>query len=453
VNADRAADIAVVGGGLAGLATAFFLRRLRPDVDLVILERGDAAGGKVRSTVHDGFTFDWGPNGFLDEAPETLMLCEALGLEDVLLGASSAAGDRFLVRESALVALPRSPAAFLRSPLVPAGGRLRALLEPLVPRWGGREESVASFLERRFGRGVADAFAESLVTGIAAGDPHALSVDALLPRLRDLERRHGSVLLGMIAAQRRARREGRRSRLSSLPGGMQRLIDALALNLGPSLSVSAPVVALKRRGDGYVVVVEGGSEVIARRVVLAVPAFVGAELLAPHLPEAAQLLAEIPYAPVVVVGLGYRQQDLGRSASGFGFLAPRGQGVRSLGVLWSSSLFPNQAPAGGVALRAIAGGMLDPSFLELSDSDAISVVQRDLGLAMGIEAAPQVTMVIRWRRGIPQYQLGHTERLRQVEMALSALPGVIMTGNAYRGVGINDVVRDACRIAEVLATD
>ncbi len=448
-------SVAIVGAGISGLATAFFLRQLRPDLKLTVLEKGaEPGGGKVRSSRRDGFTFDWGPNGFLTNAPETLALADALGLSDALLPASRAAGRRYLFRDGALKPLPTSPLAFLRSDLVSPTSKVRALLEPLLARREEREESVYRFLERHFGVGVARAFADPLVVGITAGDASELSVDALFPHFRAIEREHGSLVRGLIAAQRRSRREGGpRTHLASFRnGGIQRLIDALTSELDASLRLGAGVIALERSGpSGYLLRVEGGGEVRAERVVLAVPAFTAARLLEPHLPEAARQLAAIPYTSVQVFGLGFDQTELPRPLDGFGFLTPRGQGVRSRGVLWSSSVFPDQAPEGKVMVRVIAGGTADPDFTELSTDEALTEVRRDLEVTMGITAAPSHLEMVRWRRGIPQYLLGHQERLRQLEATLTSLPGVVLTGNAYRGVGLNDCVRDAGRVATALS--
>lgn len=454
--------VAVVGGGLAGLATAHALVARRPDLDVVVLEADAAPGGKVRSSAQDGYVFDWGPNGFLANVPETLLLARALGLEARLRPAADAAARRYVYRDGALRPVPTSPGTFLRSELLSLPGKLRALSEPLLARAVRREESVHDFVARHFGHEAARVFAGVFVAGISAGDPRELSVDALFPRLRQLEAAHGSLLRGMAAARRAARAApavagaAGDGRLTSFDGGVQVLVDALAAALGARVRTEARAVALRdaagRAGSGALLTLADGGEVEADAVVLATPAFAAAELLAPTAPEAAAALAAIRYVDVAVVALGYDRVDVARRLDGFGFLAPRGEGVRALGVLWSSATFPDQAPPGKVALRAIAGGALDPGFVGLADDEALAAVRRDLERSMGVVAEPEAVRIVRWPRGIPQFTLGHRERVAAARSALATRwPRLALAGNYLDGVGLNDVVRSASAAAERLA--
>lgn len=506
----------MVGAGISGLAVAFRLERARPDWDIVVFEAADAVGGKARTTVRDGYTVDWGPNGFVAPAPATLALIRGAGLEPELQAAAPAARRRYLYRDGGLRRLPTSPGAFLTSELVPWTGRLRAVAEVLLTSRSASEESVHAFLARHFGTRFATALADAFVSGIAAGDPAELSVDALFPRLLGMEREHGSLIRALIAGRRAAERRRRQAAggdgrgmgpaaggglVSFRSGGMQRLLDGIRSALASEVRVGARVEALERlggdaaggsaegggsggaRGEGdppvggagagesaghgasghgtgpggggaaYGVRVAGAAPERFDEVVLAVPAYAAARLLRPHVPAAADALSAVPYAGVRVFGLGFDRAHVPRMLDGFGFLVPRGQGVRSLGVLWSSSLYPDRAPAGKVLLRVLAGGRLDPGMLELSESEALDEVRRDLRLTMGVVAEPEFVEAVTWPRAIPQYTLGHGERVRAAEAALASLPGVRLAGNAYRGVGINDGVRDAERVAaELLAS-
>ena len=488
----RRPRVAVVGAGITGLATAYRLERSRPDAEVVVFEAAPNVGGKARTSVRDGYTVDWGPNGFLAAVPETLALVHDLGLDDELQPAADAAHRRYLYRGGGLRPLPTSPPAFLASEVVPLPGRLRAALEVVLASHGVGEESVHAFLARHFGRSFADALADAFVSGITAGDPRELSVDALFPRLRAMERQHRSLLRALVAQQRAARRarptgvagavgaEGTaapargpgapRGRLTSFrTGGMQRLLDALQAALRADVRLSTPVAGLEpvAGGSGYRLRFAGiaspagpgagaratsdaGSESFDA-VVLTTPAPATAALLRPHLPAAADALAAIPYAGVRVLGLGFHRLDVPRELDGFGFLVPRGQGVRSLGVLWTSSLYPDRAPQGRVLLRVLAGGRLDPAMLALDDDEALALVRRDLHLTMGIAAEPEFVATVSWPQAIPQYTLGHAARVAALEQALEALPGVHLAGNAYRGVGVNDCVREAERVAAALA--
>jgi protoporphyrinogen/coproporphyrinogen III oxidase len=453
-----ASRLAVVGGGLAGLTTAYLALQAHPELEVVVLEAAAEPGGKVRSSVEDGFTFDWGPNGFLTNVPETLDLAVALGLRHRLRPAASAAARRYVYRDGGLRPLPTSLGAFLRSELLSPPGRLRAISESLLGRAVRREESVHDFVARHFGHEAARVFAGVFVAGIAAGDPRELSLDALFPRLRKLEASHGSVLRGMAAARQRERTAPGAAapadgRLTTLEGGVQTLIDALTAELGPRLRTGARVVAIGdhgRPGDGpiFLRVLGDDGAIEADAVALAVPAFAAADLVGAHSPEAAAALSGVRYADVAVAALGYDRIDVPRPLDGFGLLVPRGEGVRALGVLWSSAVFPDQAPAGKVTLRVIGGGTLDPGFAGLDDADLLASVRRDLERTMGIVAEPEALRIARWPRGIPQFTLGHAARVRAAQIALAARwPRLALVGNYLSGVGMNDVVREASIVA------
>lgn len=445
--------VVIVGGGLAGLSTAFFLQRARPDLELTLLEREPHTGGKVRSSLERGFTVDWAANGFLPNVPETLELSSLLGLESDLRQADEVAKYRFLYTRGALKRLPTSPPAFLSSPLLLPSEKLRAAGEPLLGRTHDGEESVYAFVARHFGRGVADIFAGPFVLGITAGDAKRLSLDALFPRFRALERQHGSLVRGMIAQQRAAKASAdpdKPRRLTSFRTGSGRLVEALETQFSGRLERNAAVQRVQPTEQGFEVTWRGGSAQ-AEAVVLATPAFVTSELL-DFAPEAIKALAAIPYADVQVFGLGYDRFDVPNPLDGFGFLVPRGEGVRVLGVLYSSSIFPEQAPEGQVLLRVIAGGTVDPEFSTLTPDEALEAVRRDLRITLGIVAEPSFIQHIPWPKGIPQYELGHGQRLETAFRALKRTPGLVLTGNAYHGVGVNDAVRDAKRATNAVLT-
>ncbi len=446
--------VAVVGGGITGLATAFFVRQAKPDWHVMVFEKEAEPGGKVRTSVQDGFTFDWGPNGFLTNVPETVELAKALGLEEVLQPAADTAKYRFLYQDGGLRPLPDAPPKFLTTELLTPFEKVRAGLEFLAHR-SDREETVYAFVARRFGTGFADAFAGAAVLGVTAGDAKELSVDALFPRLRGLEREHGSLLRGLVKQQREAKKHPKPAgRLTSFKaGGIGTLVEALRTRLGDSLQTGITVTSFSPTAQGYALALSNGETFSADAVVLATPAFVSAELLRPLSPTAADILADIPYADVWVFGLGYDRVDVPQPLGGFGFLVPRGEGVRSLGVLYSSSLFPEQAPAGKVLLRVICGGTLEPDFVNLPDEAALEVVRRDLRVTMGVTAEPEFVTQAKWPKGIPQYLLGHRERVADITHALSEHRNLYLTSNALNGVGVNDCVRDALRVARELTNE
>ena len=454
-NERMAKRIVVVGGGISGLTTAYRIGRLRPDVEVLVLEREPAVGGKVRTTVRDGYVLEWGPNGFLTGTTATLDLARELGLADELRTAAEAARTRYLLHDGGLRKLPASPPSFLASDLVSPLGKLRAAAEPAVAGRVEREESVTAFVVRHFGREVAERFAEALVLGVSAGDPETLSLDALFPRLRQLEASHRSLVVGMIARQRVG---GGADRLTSFRRGTGQLVAALEQALHAQVRTNTSVAAvIPHRIGRFEVQLEGGDGVNADAVVLALPAYAAADLVRGWSPAASDALADIPFAPIRVVGLGYERLDVPRVLDGFGFLAPAGEGVRSLGVLWSSAAFPDHAPRGRVLLRVLSGGVRDPDIVDLDDTQALEAIREDLRRSMGITAEPEFVEQIAWPRGIPQYELGHGARVAAAERALGANladevlgdpPPLVLTGNSYRGIGLNDCVADATRAAE-----
>lgn len=457
-------DAVVIGGGVTGLALATLLIREEPTWRVQVLERDAAAGGRMRTMQDGGYRIETGPVGVLPAQGGAISLARELGLDPS--PAAPAAQQRWLYRGGGLRALPSGPRAFLGSELLGPAAKLRAAAEPLVPAARGREETVHAFLARRFGHGAAHAFAEALVLGVTGGDPRELSLDALFPRLRSMERRYGSLLRGFIAASRASRAATRSAphdtstasegdgagngRDRGLHGfgevGMQALTDALSRALGPSLRTGAEVRHLERAGDAWSLVLDGGERILARRVAVTVPAYAAARLLRWSDPDLADALAAIDYAPIRVVGLGYDRIDVPHALDGFGFLAPWGGGVRSLGVLFTSTLFPGQAPAGKAHLRVLAGGRRDAAVMELDEGALLEAIREDLRITLGIVAEPEAVTIVDWPEAIPQYRLGHAAHVAGILERAAALPGLALAGNAYHGVGVNDSVADARRV-------
>lgn len=447
--------MAIVGAGISGLAVAHELRRREPRLAIVIVEKDDTSGGLVRSTLTAGYTLDWGPNGF-QPAEATLKLVERLALTDRLTPASGTARSRYLFRDGGLRQVPVKPQQFLATELLSPVAKLRAGLEPLLSsrskRVSGQEESVFDFVARHFGRQVASRLAEPMVLGVTAGDARKLSLDALFPRLRKMEAEHGSLLRAMARSGNKSSENGGRAGAalySFSPGGMGVLTEALTVSLADSLRTGSQVSSVEPvAGGGWNLQLAGGGRISAEKVVLAAPAQVSARLLEPLSRKASDALAGIVYADVSVLAFGYDRIDVPHRLDGFGFLAPRGEGVRSLGVLWSSSLFGSHAPERTVLLRVIAGGAVDPGFAALSDSDAIELARRDLRVTMGITARPLLAQRIALPAALPQYELGHRERVSQAMTQVRRFPGLALAGNGYYGIAVNDCIREAGRVVD-----
>lgn len=453
----------VVGAGITGLTVAFLLRQRRPDAHITVLEAAPRPGGNVFSTVEDGYVVDHGPVGFQGAAEHTWRLVHALGLQDRIQTASAASSARWVWYRGRLHQAPMSPMAMLTSPLMGPLAVGRMLLEPLVPRVH-HDESVHAFVSRRFGRRVAQRLAGPLVTGISAGDARHISVGGLFPALADLEEGSGSVFLGGIrrASQKptgRAPYEAGatlNTRPNSLTtfrnGGMGTLTATLAARLGDAVRVGQRVAALDRTDRGWQVQTATGESYDADHVVLCTPTFLQAEWLAPHVPAVVNDLRGIPYAGARALALGFRKQDVPESVRGFGFLTPADAGVRILGCLFSSCIFPDQAPPHHVAMRVIAGGERDPRFVHLSDEDALEATLADLKLTLGLDATPTFVRQVRWPHAIPQYAVGHRDRVARISSLVEAqAPGVYVAGNGLRGVAVNACIQDAYALVERLA--
>jgi len=452
--------IGVIGAGPSGLAVAWEIvsraRAREVAVEVDVYERAPRPGGNVWTDVVDGYHVEQGPEGFLDSAPRTIALATELGLRDRLVSGSDAARHRFLYVDGRLHPVPTGPLAFLRSGILSMPGRLRVFTEPLRPAGTEEDESVLSFATRRMGGEAARRLVGAMVSGIHAGDPAALSMPAAFPELARMERAHGSLTRALIATRRASKRTGRRvggpagpaGRLTSFVGGLRDLIDALAQELGPRVHLNAAAREARWTGEGWRVAI-GGTDEVFDGLIVTTPPWHAARLVKDVDPELARPLRDIPWAPVTVVALGFRASELGDvSLDGFGFLVPAGQGVRLLGCLWSSSIFPGRAPQGRVLLRALVGGARDPEAAGYDDEALLDLVRYDLAQTMGIEATPELVRIYRHPRAIPQYTLGHLQRLDAVRHRLERLPGLLLHGNGYRGVALNDSLRLAGEIAE-----
>jgi oxygen-dependent protoporphyrinogen oxidase len=445
--------IVVVGGGIAGLAVAHALVS-RDAGDVLILEASDRPGGNVRSERIDGFLCEWGPNGFLDNVPATLELVHALGLDGRLQPSDDRASRRYIFRHGRLHPLPGGPASFLASGLLSWRGKLRIAGEPWARRRPDGDETIHAFAARRIGREAADVLIDAMVSGVFGGDARRLSLRACFPKMWEMEGEHGGLFRALWARRRNRRAASGGAgigsplgRLTSFAGGTEELIRGLVAALGERVRTGTAVTGVEKNGPGYTVRLADGSAIVAGGVVLAAGARATTSIVTALDAELAGILATIPSAPMVVVCLGYRESALPEPLDGFGFLVPRGEGPRILGVLWDSSVYPGRAPAGSALMRAMLGGAHDPDAIGLDDEAVMAVVRADLRATMGLRAEPYFVRIFRHPIGIPQYTVGHLDRLAAAEARLARFPRVALAGNAYRGVAINNCVAEAAAIA------
>jgi oxygen-dependent protoporphyrinogen oxidase len=436
---------AVIGGGVAGLVTAIELRARGHEV--TVLEREAQAGGKVRSERQGDWLVEHGPVGVLDNAPTTQALLKELDLAAAVCDSSDQTRRRFIFLDGKLREVPDSPPKLVISGSLSIAEKWRILREPhAAAPPGAVDETIRDFAVRRLGPSIAERFVEPIVTGVFAGDYARLSLRSAFPRIAELEREHGSLLRGLMATEKLRKAENRPrqiARLTTLQEGLGTLPAALVKKLGDAVKVGVDVGAIARFGEGWTVsTAEGALEF--DRVVLAVPPDEATRLTQPVDAAIAEAFEGIPLASIAAVALGYRRADVRHKLDAFGFLAPRAEKQRVLGVIFMTSTFPGlrQAPADHVVLRCLIGGAHDAEAATLAEDALVGIATGGLKAMMGLDAAPVFQHVARWPRAIPQYVVGHAGRVATIEER-GARIGLYATGASLRGVGVNDVVREA----------
>lgn len=444
-------DIAIIGGGISGLTALHYVRTRRPDLSVRLFEAEDRLGGTLGTDRVDGFSFDWGPNGFLDREPLTLKMCDELGLKSEMERANENVIKRFIVRGGRLCEVPMSAGKFLRSDILSLRGKLRLLTEPMRSVGRDDDESIYEFVERRIGREAADYLVQPMVSGIFGGLAKELSLQSCFPIMRQMEREHGSLFKAMIAKARAAKRAGKRAGgpsgpggwLTSFHGGVDRLVHRLQQLYGENIRTGAMVGSLRLADGGYQVDLGSQDMCTARAIIIAVPSYAAAEILGSMSAPLSEIVGGIPYAPIAVVCTGFKRSSVQHDLDGFGFVVPRVEGPRLLGSIWTSSIFADRAPEDYVQFRTMLGGDGDGLIATLGEKELIDLSLKELAPIIGLSGKPVVTRVYRWNRGIPQYKIGHQQRMDRLTDTLKSHPGLQLIGNAYTGVGLNDCVKRA----------
>ena len=459
----------IVGGGIAGLSTAYALTESasRHDISLTctLIEAEPRLGGKILTEPVDGFLIEGGPDSFLSLKPWGLELCQKLGLADRVIGTNPDQRKTFVYSQGRLHELPEGLAMgvptklgpFLRSELLSWRGKLRLGAELLVPRRREQDdESLGSFFRRRLGDEALERIIEPLMTGIYAGDADQLSIQATFPRFPEMERAQGGIVRAMLGAWRRQQASGPGARSPMTPfvtlrGGLAEMVRALTARLAAVKVLTGrrvQAVRVRREDPGYEILIEGESPLAADALVLAIPAYDAASLLEPLDGGLAGTMRGIPYASTATVSLGFRREGFRHELGGYGFVVPRSEGRPLLASTWTSSKWSHRTPDDAVLLRSYLGGAGREAVVERSDEELVALVRAELKAVMGITEAPILAKVYRWPHAMPQYLVGHLSRLATIEEKLRQLPGVFLTGAGYRGVGIPDCIRDGQETAE-----
>jgi oxygen-dependent protoporphyrinogen oxidase len=445
-------DVVVVGAGISGLAAAF--RLARGGLRVAVLEAAERVGGAIETFSDGAWRFEMGPNTVVESDESVGRLIRDAGLEGEKIVASPSAKRRYLYKGSQLVPLPGGPGGLLKTPLFSAGAKLRLLREPWIGRPPeGAEESIAQFVRRRLGTEFLDYAVGPFVSGVYAGDPERLSARWAVPKIHALEKEHGSLIRGGLICSRLARRKGPApgGAMISFREGLEELPRRLAREIG-DVRTGVAVRRVLRIENGFRVETSAGP-VEAARVVLAVPADAAARLLEEATSGVSLTFAEVPYAAVAVVSLGWRREDVGHPLDGFGFLAPRKEGLRLLGCLFPSQIFPGRSPEGHVALAAFAGGRTDPELAGWDEDRIAATAVAELRGPLRLRGEPALRLVRRWPRAIPQYELGHgrfVERAREIERSL---PGLRLADNFLGGISVPDCIRNATALAEEISEE
>jgi len=446
--------IAIVGGGISGLAAAFALeerRRAGEALEFVVYESGPRFGGVLFTEQVEGCLIEAGPDSFLTEKPWAADLCRRLGIEDQLIGSNDADRKTYILVKGKLVPMPDGLMFMVPTQLSPAilsslfspATKLRVAREWWYPaRVSNGDESVAALVERHYGAEMVDRLADPLLAGVYGGEAAQLSVRAVLPRFVEMESKYGSLGRGMLAARKNVQRSlPAPSIFSSLKGGMQQLGEALVAKLpAEALRANSPVQAVQRQDRGWVVSAGYASDQFDA-VIVATPATAAAPLLEIASAELASELRAISYSSSVTVALGFDQNVRVALPPGFGFLVPRREGKRLLAATFVHNKFPHRAPKDIAVVRCFLGGSRDEQVLQLTDENILNIVRDELRQILGVKADPLFTRLYRWKGAMAQYTVGHLERLQRIEGLVKPLPGLALAGNAYRGIGVPDCIR------------
>ncbi len=454
---DQTRRIAIVGGGIAGLAAAYELvkqqRERALNLSLDIFESRDRLGGVILTEREGDYLLDAGPDAILTLKPAAVQLCRELDLEEEIIPTRDEHRGVALYSRGKLRSLPygtgsstlRKLEAYATSGVVSWGAKLRMAADLFLPRGRLREdESMSDFFGRRLGREAVERIVDPLIAGIYSGDPNRLSIYSLFPRFPQMVAKRRSILLSLLRAPQSSRSDGRTLPVfCSLREGLGQLVEALIEHLDDTqIFLGTDVQAVRKRENGYALMTEDGERDAYTDVILATPAWVAARLLAGDFVTVAEAMQAIRYVSSGAVFLAFRRHELGDRLRGYGFLVPNCEGRRINGATWISNKFEHRSPADGFLVRCFVGGDRTAEQLDMDDAALVRVCRDELREIAGITAEPLFSRVYRWRQSNPQYDVGHAARSRQIDAELSKYPGLHVAGSGFRGIGLPDCVQD-----------
>lgn len=462
-------DVVIIGEGITGLCIAYWLKKRR--IQVKVLSKDREVGGTMKSVFDQGFLYETGANTALETSPYFKELISELNLQSEFVYARPEGKNRYILRNGVLQSMPLGPGSFVSTKLFSAAAKFRVLKEPFVGR-AEKEESIAEFVERRLGREFLDYAIDPFVAGVFAGKPEQLSVRSAFPKLYALEEKYGGLIKGMIKGTRerrqRAEKAKDRAETFSFINGMQVLPRAIGASLGQSIISQAKVTNIRNltitqnepvndpHARRYLVEYlheDKETEIEADHVVFAVPAYDAAPIIKSMSKEIAHLLTSLYYSPVISIFIGAHREDIGHRLDGFGFLVPSKEKRQILGCLWNSCLFGNRAPSGNVALNAFIGGARQPELTVLDDARIIQMTLDELKSIMQLSGKPVYLHLTRWQKSIPQYEIGHQQKIDTLARFEESQPGLVFAGNYRGGISVGDCVQNAHALAGTLAED
>lgn len=436
--------IGIIGGGISGLTAAFLLKR--KNFDVTLFEKSERVGGNIQTIKSDGFTIEYAPNSLL-KSPRLIDLVRELNLENDVLAANPTNKKRYVLQNGKLKSLPMTIAKMATSDYFSLKARLRILKEPFVKSKSPENESVAEFFERRLGREIVEKAADPFIAGIYAGNAETLSIKAAFPRLYELEKNYGSLLVGSLRSKTE-KPDANFPRTFSFKKGVQTLTDALTESLGESIKTNTQVIKIEKLADEKFLVKADSSEDVFDVLVISTPAEAAAKLFENFDADFSQLLKTIYYPPVAMVYFGVKKESLTQNLDGFGFLIPNSERRKILGTIWNSAVFENRAPSGYHLLTSFVGGVRNAELFEKSDEELYEIVFEELVGILGLRKKPDFMHIKRWRKAIPQYLLGYKKIENGIEECERQNKGIYFCSNFYKGISVGDCIKNAYKTVD-----